>query len=976
MALLTWTLIAVFLLCSSHRQLTQVNGLESISGFPGPPGSDMDLLASVGLTKNGSRPGISLVPGYLTGKPAFLLEGSKPGIRQDLMLPSDAFREAAALLQRGSEFTIGAWLRQEIGNVGTIFSVAKGPDRFLEVQSSGRRNEIRLHYTSLETKRQHMEPFSYRLADNTWHHLAVSVSGSQVEVLVDCRPVYKRVLRPGQPDRNVTDDHQIWVGQRLNHFFFRGILQDVRLIEGSHGVLAVCPQLDVTCPTCGQFLSFQTTVQDLQRKLLELSQRVAHAEMRLTRVEDCDCQKSCRSNDTIHADGSTWQTGCEECSCKGGSILCKPVPCKSTDCKHPVLQEGECCPKCLKQCYFNDVMYDHNDTVTVEKCKDCTCVDGSMDCKVDDPKDCPKLNCALDQQIQVSGHCCPVCTGVDYCAKGHFCHANATCRNLQTTFACQCDQGFRGDGRMCVDIDECQQEGGREGHHCHSNTRCVNSQGSYDCECLDGYVRIDRFNCAELDECSTGAHNCDLNADCVNTEGSYKCQCKVGYEGDGYDCTPICEPGCLNGGVCTKPGQCKCPGGYTGSSCERDLDECSTNAHRCTNSSICINMVGWYYCKCKPGYEGPQINTNLGTSCIDINECEKNNHTCHQTAKCRNVDGGFECTCPRESVNCKYSCIFENREIAHGMTVQSKEDPCKSCTCQKGVITCQEPVCDCRNSSSDPCCPQCNDLYSCTHQELASVRFMHGEIWSYQCQTCECLHGEVDCFDLKCPPLICSNPVHSPGDCCPHCVDGCSLIGNPSTAGHNCTFRNVLYPSGTEFVDPHDPCVTCGCKVPFCEELVSNTACCVHRTDVYAVMLITVATILPHGASMECLPQMGTFLNHSALRLYQLVVHSVTALVQIACAAQGTLVAISFLQHLKSYLRLEYPHVLFLDALSLIVPISIVIRASRADFLVRRIVPELRKQVTKGSVSSIKCLPQGAEVCPKVTKGKTLLGVL
>lgn len=41
-------------------------------------------------------------------------------------------------------------------------------------------------------------------------------------------------------------------------------------------------------------------------------------------------------------------------------------------------------------------------------------------------------------------------TGVDYCAKGHFCHDNATCLNLQTTYACQCDQGFQGDGTMCT----------------------------------------------------------------------------------------------------------------------------------------------------------------------------------------------------------------------------------------------------------------------------------------------------------------------------------------------------------------------------------------------------------------------------------------------------------------------------------------------------------------------------------------------
>lgn len=47
---------------------------------------------------------------------------------------------------------------------------------------------------------------------------------------------------------------------------------------------------------------------------------------------------------------------------------------------------------------------------------------------------------------------------------------------------------------------------------------------------------MDKYNCAEIDECSTGAHGCDVHADCINTLGSYHCVCQHGYAGNGYKC--------------------------------------------------------------------------------------------------------------------------------------------------------------------------------------------------------------------------------------------------------------------------------------------------------------------------------------------------------------------------------------------------------------------------------------------------------
>lgn len=88
-------------------------------------------------------------------------------------------------------------------------------------------------------------------------------------------------------------------------------------------------------------------------------------------------------------------------------------------------------------------------------------------------------------------------------------------------------------------------------------------------------------------------------------------------------------------------------------------------------------------------------------------------------------------------------CMFEEAEIKDGDRVFPHNQPCKICTCRKGVITCEDKPCNCSTwkggSGRDMCCPQCDPKESCQHQELKNVVFKSGEQWIYQCQTCECL---------------------------------------------------------------------------------------------------------------------------------------------------------------------------------------------------------------------------------------------
>lgn len=97
-------------------------------------------------------------------------------------------------------------------------------------------------------------------------------------------------------------------------------------------------------------------------------------------------------------------------------------------------------------------------------------------------------------------------------------------------------------------------------------------------------------------------------------------------------------------------------------------------------------------------------------------------------------------------------CVHRGKEMADG-SEWVEGGGCETCSCNKGVITCHALPCLCQAHNShnigfprppnpiapNSCCPQCDPVNDCRHQELHHVIFHSGERWVYQCETCECL---------------------------------------------------------------------------------------------------------------------------------------------------------------------------------------------------------------------------------------------
>uniref|UniRef100_A0A8C6T746 Nephronectin a n=1 Tax=Neogobius melanostomus TaxID=47308 RepID=A0A8C6T746_9GOBI len=158
-------------------------------------------------------------------------------------------------------------------------------------------------------------------------------------------------------------------------------------------------------------------------------------------------------------------------------------------------------------------------------------------------------------------------------------------------------------------------------------------------------------------------------------------------------CQPVCQPGCKHG-ECVGPNKCKCHAGFTGKTCNQDLNECGLKPRPCKHR--CMNTYGSYKCYCLNGYmlmpdgscgnartcgmancqygcevlkgevrcqcPSPGLQLALdGRTCVDVDECAAGTAVCPRFRKCINTFGSYICKChdgfDLQYINGKYQCI-------------------------------------------------------------------------------------------------------------------------------------------------------------------------------------------------------------------------------------------------------------------------------------------------------------------------------
>ncbi|XP_032689367.1 BMP-binding endothelial regulator protein-like [Odontomachus brunneus] len=180
--------------------------------------------------------------------------------------------------------------------------------------------------------------------------------------------------------------------------------------------------------------------------------------------------------------------------------------------------------------------------------------------------------------------------------------------------------------------------------------------------------------------------------------------------------------------------------------------------------------------------------------------------------QCPSIEGCYTLLDPPDNECCHRctGCIQDGVYHESDTEWTDRKDPCIIFTCKSGIITkstlrCYTPCSNPSPAAPGQCCPVCAGCLV-NGQKVTADRSV--TTTEDPCVTCRCNNGQLTCAKQACPTLNCpaSKIVHVSGECCPHCRGSRRFLPPPKGA---CMVGTMLYTSGKQFYADH--CTHCTC---------------------------------------------------------------------------------------------------------------------------------------------------------------------